>query len=252
MRKKILLLSAVVLVNANPSAFAGSVAGNGGSTEYTQILNNVQLLNQYTQMLQQYSTQLQQYQAQLRNLALNPTSMMGADVNRLITGIGGVMAAGNSVGGTMASIDQKFSQTFNSPVAMSYSDRFKQLTSMSTDTLGASMRAAGMQRDSYVTDTAALTALYNKSQQSQGTTAAVQTLSEICVTLTQQIQGLKDLMATQNVASSAWMAEQTGRATAANTANDQIQAGFAALPTDVPALDTSKKTYKKWNLYPPK
>lgn len=252
MRKKILLLSAVVLVNAHPSALAGSVAGNGGSTEYTQILNNVQLLNQYTQMLTSYSTQLQQYQAQLRNLALNPTSMMGADVNRMITGVGGIMSAGNSIGGTMASIDSKFGQTFGSPTALSYSDRFKQLTAMSTDTLGASMRAAGMQRDSYVTDTAALTALYNKSQQSQGTTAAVQTLSEICVTLTQQIQGLKDLMATQNVASSAWMAEQTGRANAANDVSDQVQAGFAALPTDVPALDTSKKTYKKWNMYPPK
>lgn len=211
MRKKILLLSTVVLVNANPSAIAGSVMGNGGSTEITQWANNIQLVNAYMQQLTSYSTQLQQYQAQLQNLARNPSSQMGT-INQIINGVGGVMSAGNSIGGTMASIDGKFAQTFQSPLAGSYSERFKQLTAMSTDTLGGSMRAAGLHRDAYATDTAALQALFDKSQTSDGTVAATQQLSALTTMQIQQTQKMADLTATQNVASSAWMAAQNTKA----------------------------------------
>jgi P-type conjugative transfer protein TrbJ len=212
MRKKILVLGAVALVNSSPApALAGSVAGNGGATEVTQWLNNAQLVNAYMQQLTAYSTQLQQYQAQLQNLARNPASMMGTDVNRLIGGIGGMMTAGNSIGGTVASIDKKFGQTFNSPTALSFSERFKQLTSTSTDTLGASMRAAGLHRDAYATDTAALQALFDKSQSSDGTVAAVQQLSAINTMQIQQTQEMKDLLATQNIATATWMAEQSAK-----------------------------------------
>lgn len=207
MKKRILIL-ALALV-ANP-AFAGGAA-SGGASEVTQIMNNVQLANQYAQQVEQYASQLQQYQAQLRDLALNPTSIMGSDVSRLMHGIGGIMQAGQSIGGTMAQIDGNFSRTYNSPLAGTFSQNFKTWTSSSTDTLGAAMRSAGMHRDAFATDTAALTALFNKTQTSQGTVAAVQTLSEINVMQVQQMQKLQDLIATQNVATSNYMVAQNSK-----------------------------------------
>ena len=208
MKRKILFLAMLAMLAATRPAMAGTVAGTGGSTEYTQILNNLQLANQYTQQVQQYSTQLLQYQAQMQNLMRNPTSLLGADTSKLLNGIGTIMQAGASIGGTMARIDGNFSQKFQSPLAGTFSQNFKNWTTTSTDTLGASLRSAGMHRDQFASDTDALTALFNKSQQSDGTVAAVQQLSAINAMQIQQTQKLQDLIATQNIAMSTYMASQ--------------------------------------------
>ena len=226
--RRVLLLG--MLLGLSSSAFAGGEA-SGGASEVTQIMNNVELANQTAQQVQQYTTQLQQFQAQLQDMKLNPLSIMGSDVQKLVNGIGGVMSAGQSVGGTMAQIDGNFSKKFKSPLAGTFSENFKTWTTSSQDTLGAAMRAAGLHRDAFATDTAALAALYNKTQSSQGTVAAVQTLSEVNVMQVQQMQKLQDLIATQNVASSAYMAAQNSKDDAILKNNRSIMGdGNKAMP----------------------
>lgn len=205
--KTTLLFILLCLSSISPSR-AGTVAGFGGGTEYTQILNNVQLANQYAQMLTNYTTQLQQYQAQLQNLERNPLSPMVQDIPNMIKGIGGAMAAGKSIGGSMAQIDGNFATAFKSPLAGTFSEKFKTLNDTSTDTLAASAKAAGIERDARDSETATLNALYTKSQSSDGTVAAVQQLSAINANQIQHLQGMKELISTQNIASSAWMAGQ--------------------------------------------
>ena len=209
--KKRLLILAVAAVISSTSLPANAVFCANCASEFTQILNRVQLASQYAKTVQQYATQLQQYQAQLRDLQLNPASIMGPEVQKLVIGIGGVMSAGQSIGGSMTQIEGNFSKTFKDPLAGTFSENFKTWTTYSQDTLGAAMRAAGMHRDAFATDTAALAGLYNKTQKSQGTVAAVQTLSEINVMQVQQMQKLQDLIATQNIASSAYMAAQNSK-----------------------------------------
>lgn len=47
-----------VVIGAVPTvSLAGSVAGTGGSTEVTQILNNLQLIQQYEQQVSTYVRQ---------------------------------------------------------------------------------------------------------------------------------------------------------------------------------------------------
>lgn len=200
-----------ILLLCSDSLMAGTVAGFGGSTEITQIMNNVELASAYAQQVQQYQTQLLQYQAQLRNLAQNPTSMLGDETAQLINGIGAVMQAGKSIGGTLAQIDSNFAQTFKSPLAGTFADNFKMWTATSVDTLGAALKTGGMHRDQFTSDTAALTALFNKSQSSTGTVAAVQQLAALNSMQIQQTQKLGDLIASQNVAASTWMAGQVSK-----------------------------------------
>lgn len=192
-------------------AQAGTVAGFGGGTEYTQILNNVQLANSYSQMLTNYTTQLQQYQAQLKNLERGSAGQIGAEVPGIMKGMGTIMAGTNSIGGTMASIDSNFASTFKSPVAQSYSDRFKSLTTTSTATLGASASSAGLQRDTMEAETRALEKAFSEVQATDGTVAAVQKLGAINAQQVQQTQAMRELIATQNIASSTWMAEQSAK-----------------------------------------
>lgn len=65
-KKRLLDLLAVVVLASPSASFAGAMAG--GSTEITQILNNVQLLMQSTTQYMEHATQLEQYYTQLKNL----------------------------------------------------------------------------------------------------------------------------------------------------------------------------------------
>jgi len=208
---KTTILFFILFLSSISPALAGTVAGFGGGTEYTQILNNVQLANSYSQMLTNYTTQLQQYQAQLKNLERGSAGQIGAEVPGIMKGIGTIMSATNSIGGTMASIDSNFASTFKSPLAQNFADRFKSLTTTSTATLGASASAAGLQRDTMEAETAALNKAFNEVQATDGTVAAVQKLGAINAQQVQQTQALRELIATQNVASSTWMASQDAK-----------------------------------------
>jgi P-type conjugative transfer protein TrbJ len=245
--KKITLLLMILCVEP---AIAGSVAGFGGGTEVTQILNNIQLVQQYQQQVQQFAMQGLQLDAQLKNLIKNPGSNLSGDAANLIRKIGGVMSAEQSMGGSLAQIDKKFAATFNSPTAASYSQKYSQWTTVSKGTLQSAMQSAGLRRDQYATDTDALQALYNESQSTDGDLSALQTLSKINIQQVQQTQALGDLMATQNIAANTFMATQASKGQAAADNNDAIQNGFIATkPTTLPALDTGTRAYKKWNLY---
>ena len=208
---KTTLLFILLCISSTQPARAGSVAGTGGASEIVQIKNNVQLALSYEQQLVNHSTQLQQYQAQLKNLERGSDSQIGAEIPGIISGIGKIMAAGNSIGGTMAAIDSNFASTFKSPLAQNFADRFKSLTTTSTATLGASASAAGLQRDTMEAETAALNKAFNEVQATDGTVAAVQKLGAINAQQVQQTQALRELIATQNVASSTWMASQDAK-----------------------------------------
>ena len=54
---KLLAITAVALAVGALPAIAGSVAGTGCGTEVTQILNNIQLVQQYEQQIQQFAKQ---------------------------------------------------------------------------------------------------------------------------------------------------------------------------------------------------
>lgn len=255
-RQFFLLKTAVILslfVGIGGQALAGSVAGFGGSTEVTQIANNIQLVISYEQQVQQFVRQGLQYDAQLKNLMRNPGSIMGSDAVNLIRGIGGIMSASQAMGGNLATIDRKFATTFGNSAAQTFSENFSKWNQASKDTLQGSMRAAGMHRDQYASDADALQALYNQSQATNGTLDSLQTLSQINIRQVQQTQALGDLMATQNIASSTYMATQTAKAQARQDQQDALEAAaLAAMPAKPVTLDTAPQTFKKWNLYPSK
>lgn len=192
-------------------ALAGSVAGTGGSTEITQILNNLQLIQSYEQQVQSYVMQGRQVEAELRNLISNPTSILGDDVGKMINTIGAIYNGGQSIGYNLAQIDQNFARTFKSPTAGNLAKMFTSWHQTNTDTLQSALRAVGAQRDNYASSQAALTDLYNRSQATNGNLDALQTLSQINVRQIQELQGLKELMATQATAATTYMATQNAK-----------------------------------------
>ncbi|MES2579407.1 MAG: P-type conjugative transfer protein TrbJ [Pseudomonadota bacterium] len=219
---KKLIIALAILPAVIFSIHANAVFCGNCATEWTQIMNNIKLAASYAQQVQQYQTQLQQYQTQLTNMRLNPASVMPDKLDKLINGIGKIMSAGNSIGDSMAEVDANFSKTYKDKLTGTYAENFRTWTESSQDTLGAAMRAAGMHRDAYASDSAALSALFAKSQTSQGTGAALQTLSEINVSQIQHTQKLENLISSQTLAQSTYMAEQNAKQQANDDANERI------------------------------
>lgn len=230
------ILLALSLAASGQAAMAGTVAGFGGGTEVTQLANQTQLILQYEQQVQAYLRQGLQLQNELKNLTQNPASLMGTEVGGLINNIGKIMSGGLAIGGTLAQIDKNFASTFKSPTAETLSKNFFKWHQTSTDTLESALKAAGLHRDQYASETEALTALYNQSQSTNGNLDALQTLSKININQIQQLQKLGDLMATQNLASSTYMATQTAKA---NAEQQQFEAMAAPLSTPIPQIETA-------------
>ena len=91
MLKRTFIASLVTsLIFSAPMARAGSVAGFGGSTEITQLANNIELVQMYLQQaqayatqLQQWNTQIQQYQNMITNTLNIPNQIWGQITNEL-------------------------------------------------------------------------------------------------------------------------------------------------------------------------
>lgn len=228
-------------------AFAGG-AGVGGATEMTQIANKLQLVLAYEQQVEAYTRQGLQLQSQLQNLIANPTSMLGQDTGQMINTIGKIMNSGQSIGYNMAQIDKNFASTFKNPAAADFSKMFTSWHKTNTDTLEAALKAIGAQRDQYPSNQAALTDLYNRSQSTNGNLDALQTLSQINIRQIQELQSLKELLATQAQAQATYMATQTGRESTKDAALEEAQ---KILKAPIPKFQDNgqKQNYRPFNLY---
>lgn len=192
-------------------AWAGSVGGFGGSTEITQIQNNLQLIMQYEQQVQGYIRQGLQLQNELTNLIKNPTSILGPEIGRMINTIGKIWSGGQSIGYNLAQIDKNFATMFKSSKAGDFAQMFTKWHDTNTDTLQSALRAIGTQRENYASAQDALTDLYNRSQSTSGNLDALQTLSQINVRQIQELQSLQELMSSQSQASLTYMATQNAK-----------------------------------------
>lgn len=231
------------------AAFSCTVIPTHAQIPTTDVASILQQGLAYAQQIQQYTRQGLQLQNELKNLMQNPASLMGADVGNLINAVGGIMSVTNSIGGNFASIDRNFANTFKSPSSATLAANFTRWHSTSTSTLEGALKAAGLHRDQFATDTDALTALYNESQASGGNLQAIQSLAKINSMQIQQIQKLQDLIATQNIAANTYMAAQTAKDERVNIDVDKYKRDMLAKPAPSPTADTPNTVYKKWNLY---
>lgn len=234
------------------SARAGSVGGTGGSTEVTQIANNVQLANQYAQQVEAYVRQGLQLEAEMRNLIQNPASLLGKDIGGIINGVGRLYNSGNAIGGNLATINNRFATTFKSPTAKTLANSFTNWHQTNTDTLEAAMKAAGMHFDSQQSEADNLQRLFDNTKSSKGNLDVLMTANEINAMNVQQLQKLGNLIAAQNLAASAYMASQTAKDERTNLDLEAFQKAMLekqknGIVTDVQNIP--KTEYKKWNIY---
>lgn len=201
-----------VLISISAWAGGGGVGGmTGGATEITQILNNVQLVEQYAQQVLSYQNQLMQYATMVQNLTKNPLGVLAPDLMQLAGNAARIMQVGQDIASSMSRVDQTFASTFNNPVAAAFGTKFSLWTTASKDALKSAMLNAGLQREQFADDASALQGLVQSLSSSDGNLAALQALGGLTARQVQESMKLRDLISQQQVAQNTYLAAQASK-----------------------------------------
>jgi type IV secretion system protein TrbJ len=230
-------------------ANAGAISGV--ATEWTQLLNHVQLVTQYEQQLQQYAKQIEQYQAQIQHL-----EQAYRQTDAMVTGIGsgnfnfsaiaydlnalsGVVKYGEGLAYSMANLDEEFNTRFpgySSSTATDYASRYKKWYSTNLDTAHAAMKVTGIQASQLASDAALVQKL---QQQSQNSTTLLQTLqvsNSLAAQELAELEKLRQLMMTDIQSKATYQAQQAAEAQAGHDLNST----FFTVPT---GSNSDSRTY---------
>ena len=216
----------VILGLAGP---AHATSAFTGATEFTQIMNNselvslagqssTQITNQMTQITNQVSqieNQLKIYQNMLQNTLTLPDNIWGQATQDL-SQLQGIVQQGQSIAYSMGNIDSTLKSRFQSysdfqanlPNATNFTDTYKTWSETNRDTIGATLKAAHLTADQFSTEQSTMEALQAQSQSAVGQMQALQVGHEIAAQQVQQMQKLRSLISQQTTMMGTWYQEQ--------------------------------------------
>lgn len=207
------------------------------STFYQQMFEYVEAVNTALSAAEQAKTQMQQYNNMITQGASLPNSLFGSitgDLQRVAS----VYNRAQSLGRDISNLDQQFNTQF--PGYETYVQRFVQSSGKATDMMPdrferwsaqgldnakVSMEAAGMNVSTFADEDAHLNQLVSRSQSAVGRQQAIQAGNEIAASNVQQLQKLRDLVATQVQMQGNYMAQEQERASLDDAIRSERRAG---------------------------
>lgn len=224
-------LSAILSVSLSGAAQAGAAAG--GATEWTQILNNGQLLeiagSNQTQIGQnieqianqaiQIQNQLDQYRTMLQNLEQLPENIWGDAVQDL-NDLQNLVAQGQGIAFSQSGLDDILRQRFPSfddfasglADGQDFSDRYADWSQTNRDTIAGTLAGAGLTADQFQTEAATMGQLQRQSETAVGQLQALQVGHSIASQQVEQMQKLRGLMAQQTTMMGTWYQSEQAQA----------------------------------------
>lgn len=223
-------LIATSMFNVSP-ALSGAVAGQ--ATEWTQLLNNGELVtmvgksteqinNQVTQISQlaeQIQNQIRIYENMLQNTMQLPNHIWGqveSDLNRLRD----IAAKGQGIAFSMANADEVLKQRFQSFADFktglangeSFSSSYQNWSTTNRDTIAGTLKAAGLTADQFASEESTMSSLRSMSESADGQMKALQVGHEIAAQQVAQFQKLRGLVSQQTTMMGTWFqSEQTDK-----------------------------------------
>lgn len=216
--------AAVTLPFLARSALAGGGV-TGGATEWTQLLNNGELVSlvgqsaeqvnnqitQITQLAEQIQNQLKIYSNLLQNTAQLPAHIWGQvanDLNKLQS----VVAQGQGIAFSMGNIDDVLKQRFKSfadfktnlPNGATFSQTYQNWSTTNRDTIAGTLKAANLTADQFSTEEATMSQLRNLSESADGQMKALQVGHQIATQQVAQMQKLRGLVSQQMTMMATW------------------------------------------------
>ncbi|MCG8273826.1 P-type conjugative transfer protein TrbJ [Aquamicrobium sp. NLF2-7] len=230
-RQKVAAGALVALTLLPTQLQAGAVTGQ--ATEWTQLLNNSELIaltgqsaeqirnqvTQITQLAEQIQNQLRIYENMLQNTAQLPNHIWGQvenDLNRLR----GLVQQGQGMAFSMGNIDDVLKSRFASFSELktglangeSFSTSYQSWSDTNRDTIASTLRAAGLTADQFSSEEATMDQLRSMSQSADGQMKALQVGHQIAAQQVAQSQKLRGLVSQQVTMMATWyQSEQAAR-----------------------------------------
>ena len=229
------LLTGLVAVALAAGAVVPANAGTatGAATEWTQVLNNGELvalvgksgeqiqnqLTQISQLAQQIETQLNIYQNLLQKTATLPSHMWGqveSDLNQLRS----IVDQGQSISFSMGNADDVLQLRFQSysslksnlPNSESFSSSYQTWSDTNRDTIASTLKAASLTAEQFDTEEGTMSSLRSMSETADGQMKALQVGHEIAAQQVAQMQKLRGLVSQQMTMMGTWLqTEQTDK-----------------------------------------
>lgn len=218
-------------IGAVMPAHAGTATG--AATEWTQVLNNGELIslvgksgeqiqNQIThisQLAEQIQNQLKIYENMLQNTAQLPNHIWGqveSDLNQLRSTI----EQGQSISFSMGNADDVLQQRFKSyadlksnlPNAESFSSTYQTWSDTNRDTIASTLKAASLTADQFDSEEGTMDSLRGMSESADGQMKALQVGHQIAAQQVAQMQKLRGLVSQQMTMMGTWLqTEQTDK-----------------------------------------
>ncbi len=186
---------------------AGVVGGI--ATEWTQLANNLQLVNKYIRQGEELRQKILMVADMARNTANLPFQVFGpvmADIGRLA----GVVQNGRALAYSMANLDAEFRNRFRGYQynARTWFRDYRDWSQTSLDTTLGTLRAAGLQGEQLASEQAVLDQLRGMAQSSDGRMRALQVSNQIMEQQVQQLMKLRQLILADLQSKQAYQAAQ--------------------------------------------
>ncbi|XJN32419.1 P-type conjugative transfer protein TrbJ [Escherichia coli] len=204
------------------------------STFYQQMFEYAEAVNTQLNTAQQLATQIQQYQNMVTQGLSLPNSMFGSIAVDLQS-VANIYTKSQALGRQIQNMDSQFNTQF--PGFESYlnqaansaevpaRDRYQKWSEQGRDNVKAAMEAANLNTGTFESEDAQLARMVSRSQSVPlYRMQAIQAGNEIASQNVQQLQKLRDLVATQINMQGNYMAQQGDRRAASEAAEQQFEA----------------------------
>jgi P-type conjugative transfer protein TrbJ len=206
------------------------------STFYQQMMEYAEQVNTAINTAEQLVTQTNQYNNMVEQGTALPDNMytnMYKDMERVVS----IYNRSTALGRNVANLDSQFSNQYpgykeyyenwvrnrgmSTGSINSMTQQYEQWSTNGRDNIKTSMQAANMNTSTFEDENTQLTRIVDKSQSAVGRQQAIQAGNQIASFTVQQLQKLRDLMATQMNMQANYMAQEQAR----SELDDAVRAG---------------------------
>ena len=258
-RNALLPLAALGLLQPGPAIAGGPALGN--ATEWTQLLNNAELIGlagqsaeqirhqvtQIGQFAEQIQNQIRIYENMLQNTLTMPHHVWGEAESDLLR-LRDLVGQGRAIAFSMGNVDDVLRQRFQSfgefreglVEGETFSASYQDWSDTNRDTIAASLRAAGLTAEQFDSEEATMRQLRAMSQTAAGQMQALQAGHQIAAQQVAQTQKLRGLVSQQVTMMASWYQSQQAARDLAQSRREQF---FEANP---PAASGGQKMEPRW------
>jgi len=209
-------------------------AGGVWATEFTQLLNHVELIQQYIQQVQMVQNDFVRYANMVQNTRLLPNQLVGPvlqDLNQLAR----IVVGGQALAYSMSNLNSQFAHTYpgygQAYNSTAYYQNYANWSQTSLDTTYSTLRAMGLQGQQLQNTQNFLIAMRQRMMTPQGRLDAVQIGTEVSEQQVEQLLLLRQLMILDLQSKQAYQAAQVQNEQAA-AAGEQTFFGYQPWQSD--------------------